>query len=259
MRSPISPRLVLAAAAVLCAWLLACPQLQQATAAPAAVPLLAQPAPPRLIEVSGQARLDVPPDRVDLELTLEQKRPSPRLAVAELSRRRDALVSALRRSSVGGEDLVLSHVGLQQSFAPGPIRTPDGYLASVTLIATLRDPARIGLVMEAAAAAQVTRISSTMRTSKGPEMKKRVREMALHAAREKAAQIARNLGVKLGPVQQVRESQWESWYGGRWTLTNENAYASGPRGGGGGEQPERAPSPDAIPLILGLNVTFAIQ
>jgi len=151
---------------------------------------------------------------------------------------------------------VLSQVSLNPSYAPGMHPVLDGYIAAASLVASLRDPARIGEVMEAAATVGVTRIYSATRTSQGPTMKKRVREMALRAAREKAEQIAAALGVKLGPPQSVRESQYESWTGLRgWGSGMENNVASTVQPS---DQPERAAAPDAVQLHLGLQVSFAI-
>jgi uncharacterized protein YggE len=241
--------LALACGAALLATIVSCPSLPGIAAAPPA----AGTAAPRLIEVSGHARLDVPPDRVDLTLWLEIKRPSPRAAVAELVHKRDALAASLRRQAIRGDELVLSQVSLNPSYVHTQI---DGYVASVSLVATLRDSSRIGEVMEAAATAGVTRISSATRTSQQVEMKRRVRDLALRAARDKAEQIARTLGVKLGAVQAVRETQGESWAGGRWWYGGmENNIVSQQRP----SQPERVVAPDWIQLHLGLQVTYAIQ
>jgi len=241
------------AAALLLPSLSSCPGSGVGAAAPPPEPA------PRRIEVTGTARLDIPPDRIDLTLALEQKRPSPRFAVAELLRKRDGLVAGLRRSGVRQEAIVLSQVGLSPSYSHSYGRTPtlDGYLASVSLVATLRDSAQIGALMEVAARLGVTRISSSSRTSKGPEMKKRVREMALRAAREKAEQIARGLGLKLGAVQTVRESQHESWMGnGYGVANNDNRIASAAPSG---DPTAQAVAPDAIRMHLGLTVAFAIR
>ncbi len=121
----------------------------------------------------------------------------------------------------------------------------------------LSDPAEAaGDFLSRAAAAGVTHIYSASRTSQGPSMKKRVREMALRAARDKAQQIAQSLGVKLGPVQSVRESQYESWAGYRgWSSGMDNNVASTIQPT---DQPERAGAPDAIQLHLGLQVSFSI-
>jgi len=96
---PQSLTIVLAAGlALLASGNVSCPGARVAAASLPATP--APVAPPRLIEVSGSARLDVPPDRVDLTLSLEQKRSSPRAAVTALLSRREALISDLRRRGV---------------------------------------------------------------------------------------------------------------------------------------------------------------
>jgi uncharacterized protein YggE len=243
--------LTAAAVVALLSTIISCPTAPVIAAAPA--PVAPPAALPRVIDVSGHARLDVPPDRVDLTLGLEQKRPTPRAAVAELVRKREQLIAGLRRQGIRSDDLVLSQVSLNPSYNHQAI---DGYVAGVTLVATLHDSSRIGEVMEVAAGAGVTRISSATRTTQQVAMKKKVRELALRAAREKAEQIARTLGVRLGAVQAVRETQHESWSGSRW-------WSSGMENNVVSQQPpsvaESLVAPDWIQLHLGLSVTFAIQ
>lgn len=95
------------------------------------------------------------------------------------------------------------------------------------------------------------------RHSRMQEMKRRVRDMALKAARAKAQQIASVMGLDVGPVRSVRESAHGSWAGQRWGYSTANAVANN-------VSPVRMPfagptRPDAIPLNLTVAVSFVIR
>jgi uncharacterized protein YggE len=71
-------------------------------------------------------------------------------------------------------------------------------------------------MMDSAAAAGATSMSTAFRRSDLPELKKKVRDMALAAAKAKAEQTANTLGIKLGRITMVAENQggymWSSQY-----------------------------------------------
>ena len=65
--------------------------------------------------------------------------------------------------------------------------------------------------MEALGAAGATEMGTSFRVSDLPALKKKVREMAGKAAREKAAELASAVGFELGKVRAVVESPGDGW------------------------------------------------
>ncbi len=86
-----------------------------------------------------------------------------------------------------------------------------GYVASVTVTATTKSFGKIGSMMEVGADAGATSMSSQFRRSDLAELKKKVRDMALAAAKDKAKQTAGALGIDLGHIVSVAENVGGMW------------------------------------------------
>jgi uncharacterized protein YggE len=148
-------------------------------------------------------------------MTLSADDPTPGPATAQVQREEDALVASLKKLGVEGADLKLSYLTLQPVYDDHwlKIRT---YRAQITVTATTRDFAKIAPLMEAGANAGATSLSSAFRRSDLADLKKKVREMALTAAKDKAAQTAGTLGIKLGRIVSVQENvggqMWSNEY-----------------------------------------------
>jgi uncharacterized protein YggE len=208
------------------------------------------PATPRQIKVNGIATLEVNPNVVDVTLTLEVQGPRPKEAVAGLESKRKTLVPALRSAGVSADELRLSHVNVTPVHKRHPdSHVIDGYRASITLVATLKDFSRIGDLMDTAAAHEVSRMHTHFRSTKMAEMKVRVREMALQAARSKANQVATSMKVALGDLLAVEELARDTPSWG--ALSNANAFAPA--------QSSDAPlQPGALPITLTVVVTYGL-
>lgn len=255
--SPL-PSIALGAALVLsglaCAKLLG-PGLSAGPDARAAAPGAASPVAPRIIAVDGQARLEVPPDRVDLSLVLTSRKPTPREAAKDVRRRQARLVKALDGMGVRGDDLVIAGLSLNPVYRSYPATGIEAYAANVTLVASVHDFDKVADVMEAAATADVERIYTSYHHTKLHELKAKARSMALKAARKKAAQMATELGVTLGALQAVEErnggSRGQYW----WNPGVDNEVNTVSRVGRGVAAAGQA---QLIHLRLTINARFAI-
>lgn len=187
--------------------------------------------------VTGSATLDVSPDCADLTMTLSADAPRPVAATTNVDKEETALVAALTKAGVARDDLKLSTLELE------PVMTPDptsrwgtsivtGYRASIVVTVTTRDFAKIPSLMESGAEAGATAMSSRFRRSDLPELKKKVRDMALAAAQDKAKQTAHVLGIDLGHIVSVAEApagvMWSNAY-----FPQVNAAAAISNGGPG--------------------------
>jgi len=246
---------VLSALAALCLVQLAC-RSGATTARGNGVPA-ARKADRRVIEVDGTARLNIAPDRVDLFITLSQDGKTPRAAAQAVHRQRKGLLTAMRMLSLPDKRIVISNLNLNPRYARygGAI---EGYTGNLTFVVKLHDPGQLTDYVEAAAVAGAARLRTRFRSSRMQEMKRRVREMALKAARAKAEQIAAATGVDVGQLRAVRESTHGNWMGSRWgwggvdnrvanSVSSHHAFGGGPA------------RPDAIRLHLSVVVSYAIR
>jgi len=211
---------------------------------------------PGVMTVNGQATLEVSPDCADLTITIAADHGVPGAAVKSLDAKKAALVAALQKLGIANDQLKLSNLQLDPIYAP----TREGwatlkvstYRAMITITATTRDFAKIGDMMTEAAAAGATSMSTAFRRSDLPELKKKVRDMALAAARDKAQQTAKTLGIKLGRITAVAENQGGHMWSSQYFPKSANVMESnaGPSAVvlGGSLQP----------LTLDVNITFEL-
>lgn len=166
---------------------------------------------PGQMTVTGTATLEVSPDCADLTMTLSSDDVKPGVATQHVQAEEKDLVAGLQKLGVEGADVKLSYLTLEPVYDEGwlHIRT---YRAQITVTATTKDFSKIATIMEAGATAGATQMSSAFRRSDLPELKKKVREMALTAAKDKAQQTAGVLGIKLGRISSVAENMGgEMW------------------------------------------------
>jgi uncharacterized protein YggE len=193
------------------------------------------PTPPGQMTVTGTATLEVSPDCADLTMTLSADNLTPGPATAQVQREEEALVAALQKLGVEGADLKLSYQTLQPVYDDHWIKIRT-YRAQITVTATTHDFTKIASLMEAGANAGATSLSSAFRRSDLAELKKKVRAMALTAAKDKATQTADTLGIKLGPIVSVAENaggkMWSNEY-----FPNAMASQASPATLGGAMEP----------------------
>ncbi|HUJ61379.1 MAG TPA: SIMPL domain-containing protein [Kofleriaceae bacterium] len=164
---------------------------------------------PGVMTVTGSATLEVAPDCADLTMTLIADEPKPGAATQEVDAKETALIAALGKLGVTTSDLKLSTLTLEPIYDPHETWPPmnvRAYRATITVTATTHDFTQIPTIMETGANAGASAMSSLFRNSDLPGLKKKVREMALAAAKDKAQQTANALGIKLGRVISVGEN-----------------------------------------------------
>ncbi len=210
---------------------------------------------PGVMSISGTATLDVAPDCADVTMTLNATAWRPKMAVVELRKRQEAMIQALRALGIETEDIKLSHISLAPVYdypenSPPRIR---GYQASLTVTASTRKFDLIGDIMEAGAGAGVSSMSTSFRSTDLPELKKKVRDMAIEAAREKAEQMAKGFGVKVARITVLNEAAaGNAWY-------FDPAYANA-AGAEASQVRERISlSPELQPLVLTVTVGYELE
>jgi uncharacterized protein YggE len=204
---------------------------------------------PSTMSVTGAAVLEVSPDCADLTMTLSVDDVRPSKASSQVNQRRARLVAAFAERGVAPADIKLSQVTLGPVYSPevGPPRL-IGYRAAITLTATTHDFSAIGVLMDAASDAGATEISSQFRRSDLPELKKKVRDMAFAAAKDKAHQIASNVGFELGRVVAVSENPGGAMWSSRYFPQVANAV-----------QVEQAPAPAATIGGAGQSISLDVS
>jgi uncharacterized protein YggE len=232
--------ILLAAILTLAALASACTPLAHAASAPASEPRR------RALTVTGTATLDVVPDCLDVSMSLVTKADRPKKAMAELRVRQEVLVKALLGAGVAPADIKISGMTVNETHEPSTGRV-NGYEASLGVVASTKKLELVGDVMEAASGAGTQNMTTSYRVTDLLTYKKKVRQMALLAAKEKASDTAAALSTKLGHVADVSESAGE-WNPGAFG----NAYVANPSG-------SAQMGPMLQPLTLSVNVVYELD
>jgi uncharacterized protein YggE len=153
---------------------------------------------PRTVGVHGEGRVSVEPDLAYLVVGIETAGADLARAQRENATGMAAVLDRLRALGIAPGDLRTSGYNVQQGYDHREQR-PTGFQVSNTVGAIVRDLARLGDVIDAAVAAGANRIHSVRfdRADKTDAIR-RAREAAVADARDKAAQLARLGGLRLG-------------------------------------------------------------
>lgn len=174
---------------------------------------------PGTFTVVGTATLEVEPERAELLVTVSSTAARPGEATKAARAKQAKLMKSLGALGIEEQDIRLSHLAITQLWDYERQRV-TGYQASIQVTASTKDFDELGPMMDAAADAGATNMSSSFVADLVP-LKKKVREMALAAAREKAEQMTQALGVTLGKVTALGENT-----GAGWMYYGENGLAN---------------------------------
>ncbi|HET9839475.1 MAG TPA: SIMPL domain-containing protein [Candidatus Angelobacter sp.] len=180
--------------------------------------------PPRIVRVVGAAEVKVVPDRAIIELGVQKQDPNAGAAkrAADAAARR--ILAALRANGIDDRDVQTTYLSLQpESYVRKGVRV-SYFVAQQTLNITVRDLAKLDVLLEALVKAGGNRIDSiAYETSELRKYRDQARDMAVKAAREKAAALAQALGQEVGKahsIEEVPETGYE-----RTRQVQANAYA----------------------------------
>lgn len=173
---------------------------------PAAPPV---PAPrPATIQVTGQAKVSEPPDRVyiDIGVTTQARQSGP--AASRNAARLSEVIAAVKRAAGPGAQLTTTQYSISPNYTYSPRSTPTitGYTATNVVQVRLDDLRKIGPVLDAATQAgsnDVQDIRFALRDEQFPRTE--ALRQAASAARQDAQALADALGLRIVRVLSVDE------------------------------------------------------
>ncbi len=162
---------------------------------------------PGTISVGGTGSVETEPDTATTSFGVVTQGATAKEAMAQNSTAMTNVIEALKRAGVAAKDLQTQYVSLDPRY-DNQGREVQGYNASNSVVARVRDLTQVGSVIDAAIAAGANGVS-------GPSLSREDRdklyndalEKAVADAKSKAEVLARAAGVAVGPVQSVSENQ----------------------------------------------------
>ena len=169
------------------------------------------------IQVNGHGSLQLEPDILYVDLTLEKSAPDAKAARADVEARTVKVIAAARKLGLADKDIEARAISVYPEYGrvKGPLSSsPDGQeplkvvaqhvTREVTL--SLRDLGRYGELVDALFAVGVTRLDQVTpdRSDRATQQRKAL-ALAVQDAHDKAASLAQGAGVNLGAVFSIAE------------------------------------------------------
>ena len=193
--------------------------------------------PTQTLSVSGSGKVSAEPDKVTISVGVQTQGDDVVLAVADNNRQSSAVHDALLQAGVSPADLQTTFFSVWNTPVYDPNGSPTGlvtYYVDNTLTATLRDPSRLGAMLQAALGAGANNIQGIgFGVSDTKPFEDLARQTAMTDAQARAQMMATAAGVRLGKLTSINTSVSSAppipYY----------AYGIGgrDRGGGGGAPP----------------------
>lgn len=222
----------------------------------------------RTISVSGEADVKVVPDQVVLTLGVEslgKKLPDAKRDNDEKMKR---VFSIARASGLDDKQIQTDQISIEPRYenSSNP-QTFLGYVVRKSVSLTLKDLSKFEGLLGGALDGGANYVHGVQfMTTKLRENRDRARAAAIKAAKEKAAALAKELGMKVGLPRSINESGggWWSSYGG-WGASrmsqNQNTMRSNVMHNAGGQAGEAgaATAPGTISVTAHVGVTFDLE
>lgn len=162
---------------------------------------------PSVITTQGTGIVTGAPDTVTIVLGVQTQAAQAAPAMAENAELAAALIQTIKDQGVDDQDITTMNLSVQPNYQPAG--TIDGYTVTNQVQATLRDIARSGDLIDAAAGAagDAIRVQNlTFSIDDDSDLRAQARAKAVTQAQAQAQQIADAAGTQLGAVQSITEN-----------------------------------------------------
>lgn len=182
---------------------------------------------PPHVTVAGEAEMNVAPDEVRFDVTLQSFGRELKAAKTQTDERLKGLVALVRRHGVAESDTQTDYVRVEPRFKGNDeSRAFLGYSVRKDLVFTLRDVARAEGLLSELLDFGVWRINSiNFSTSQMRRYRDQARALAMKAAQEKAAALAAAVGQKIGRAITIEEEAAGRGGGGALPNVTSNAVS----------------------------------
>lgn len=165
-----------------------------------------KPEPPH-VTVAGEAEVNIAPDEVKFDVTLQAFNKELKAAKAQTDERLKGLIALAKKHGVAETDTQTDYVKVEPRFKGNDdAKAFLGYWVRKDLVFTLRDVTRAEGLLSEVLDYGVWRINSiSFQTSQLRKYRDQARAMAMKAAQEKAAALAGAVGQKIGRAITIEE------------------------------------------------------
>ena len=162
---------------------------------------------PRLITVTGEAEINVSPDEVLFDVTVQTINKDLRLAKSQTDERLKKLMELTRKYKIAPQDVQTDYIKLEPRYRGNDeSRLFLGYSVRKDLVFKLRDVTQAESLLSEVLESGITRINSIrFQTSQLRMYRDQARAQAIKAAQEKAVALTREIGQTIGKAYSIEE------------------------------------------------------
>lgn len=162
---------------------------------------------PRLITVTGEAEVNVPPNEVVFDLTLQTIDKNLRVAKNQTDDRLKKVIDLTRKYKVLAKDVQTDYIKLEPRYRGNDeSRLFIGYSVRKDVLFTLRDVSQAEELLSELIESGVSRINAVrFQTSEIRKYRDQARAMAIKAAQEKAMALTAQIGQTIGKAYSIEE------------------------------------------------------
>jgi uncharacterized protein YggE len=166
---------------------------------------------PRLITVTGEAEVQVAPNQAILTLGVETWDKDVSIAKKQNDESVEKIFALAKKHNVASGHIRIDHISIEPRYKDQHVREDFiGYCVRKTLVLTVRDVSKFDDLLNSALDTGANYVYGVQfRTTKLREYRDQARALALRAAKEKAKNMAKELGQKVGRPYTIVEEQYE--------------------------------------------------
>jgi len=216
------------------------------------------------ITVTGEALVNVTPDKVTILLGIETWSREMREAKRQNNAILQETIGALRKMGVAQREIRTDHLSIEPRYK-NDYRKEDflGYFVRNSISVNLMDPGKIEDLITGALNAGVTHVHGiNFETTEFKKHRENARRLALEAAREKGKKMAAVLDRSTGNPLQISEvKQYRPWtyYGGGWGYGRGQAMTQNAVQNAGGQSTDLYETVALGKLAVRANVTVVFE
>ncbi|MFZ6035408.1 MAG: SIMPL domain-containing protein [Patescibacteria group bacterium] len=161
------------------------------------------------LAVVGEGKMDITPDTAEVNAGITvDNRPNVGDVQKTINGVNDKIIDALRKMGIEKGDIKTSNYSVYPNYRyDNNVNTISGYNGNATIQIKVRDTQMVSRVIEEVTNAGANQIQGVNFSIDKPETyREQVREMAIKNAKSQAEKIAKDLGISLGKITNIVES-----------------------------------------------------
>jgi uncharacterized protein YggE len=184
---------------------------------------------PRLITVTGEAEVNVAPDEVLFDVTVQTINKDLRLAKSQTDERLKKVMELTRKYKIAPQDVQTDYIKLEPRYRGGDeTRLFIGYSVRKDLVFKLRDVTQAESILSEVLESGITQINSIrFQTCQLRMYRDQARSLAMKAAQEKAIALTREIGQTIGKAYSIDEEVAPRGYASQNFMANTTATVAG--------------------------------